>query len=172
MPAPVSRLDVRLVPAAVAAWTVTAAGIVWGVGPLLALLAAAGGLCWLLACHLLRNRFPLLRTTAVGVLGVVMVGVGFGIAVGMRTDAVRQHPLAARVGATAWVTVSPVDNPRQSGSGRLMFRGDLHRVDERETRGAVVVFAPAIDFGQLSAGQPVRFRARIEIGRASCRERV
>jgi len=158
---PVSRLDVRLVPAALAAWGVTAAGIVWGVGPLLALSGLSLGVCWLLVGYLLRNRLPLLRTTAAGVLGAAVVGAGFGVAAGLRSDAVSHHPLAARVGATAWVTVTPVDSPRQSGSGRLMFRADLRRVGDGETTGAVVVFAPAVDFGQLSAGQPVRFRASI-----------
>lgn len=161
MSTPVSRLDVRLVPAALAAWGVTAAGIVWGVGPLLALSGLGLGVCWLLVGYLLRNRLPLLRTTAAGVLGAAVVGAGFGVAAGLRSDAVSHHPLAARVGATAWVTVTPVDSPRQSGSGRLMFRADLRRVGDGETTGAVVVFAPAVDFGQLSAGQPVRFRARI-----------
>lgn len=161
MSTPVSRLDVRLVPAALAAWGVTAAGIVWGVGPLLALSGLSLGVCWLLVGYLLRNRLPLLRTTAAGVLGAAVVGAGFGVAAGLRSDAVSHHPLAARVGATAWVTVTPVDSPRQSGSGRLMFRADLRRVGDGETTGAVVVFAPAVDFGQLSAGQPVRFRARI-----------
>lgn len=158
---PVSRLDVRLVPAALTAWGVTAAGIVWGLGPLLALCGAGIGVCWLLAGYLLRNRLPLLRATAAGVLGATVVGAGFGLAAGLRSEAVRQHPLAARVGSTAPVTVTPVDSPRQSGSGRLMFRGDLNRFGDNEITGAVVVFAPAVDFGQLSAGQPVRFRARI-----------
>ena len=161
MSTPVSRLDVRLVPAALAAWGATAAGIVWGVGPLLALCGLGIGVCWSLAGYLLRNRLPLLRATAAGVLGAAAVGAGFGVSAGLRSDAVNHHPLAARVGATAWVTVTPVDSPRQSGSGRLMFRGDLSRVGDGETTGAVVVFAPAVDFGQLSAGQPVRFRARI-----------
>lgn len=161
MVTPVSRLDVRLVPAALAAWGATAAGIVWGVGPLLAVCGVGIGVCWLLVGYLLRNRLPLLRATAAGVLGAAAVGAGFGVSAGLRSDAVNHHPLAARVGATAWVTVIPVDSPRQSGSGRLMFRGDLSRLGDGETTGAVVVFAPSVDFGQLSAGQPVRFRARI-----------
>lgn len=161
MPDPVSRLDVRLVPAATAAWAVTAAAIVWGIGVLLAVLGAAIGISWALAGHRWPNRFPLLRATAAGVLGVAVVGAGFGIAAELRSDAVRQHPLAARSGETAWVNLSAVDSPRQTGSARLLFRGELHRVAEVEMAGTVVVFASTADFGQLSAGQPVRFRARI-----------
>jgi competence protein ComEC len=54
-----------------------------------------------------------------------------------------------------------MDSPRQTGPGRLIFRGDLSRVAGAEMSGTVVVFAPAVDFGQLTAGQPVGFRARI-----------
>jgi competence protein ComEC len=42
-----------------------------------------------------------------------------------------------------------------------MFRAALIRVADDETTGHVVVFAPGVDFGSLTAGQPARFRARI-----------
>ena len=151
----------RLVPAALAAWAVTAAGVVWGLGPLLALLGAGVGTAWGMACHRLGDRYPMLRATASGVLGAAVVGAGFGIAIGLRSAAAYDHPVAARAGATEWVTVTPVESPRQSGPGRLMFRADLDRVGDGEMSGAVTVFAPAVDFGQLSAGQSARFRARV-----------
>jgi len=158
---PAPRLDVRLVPAGVVAWAVTAAGIVWGIGPLLALISAGIAIGWALLGYLVGNRFPMLRATAAGVLGAAVVGTAFGFAAGLRSDALRQHPLSARIGATVSVSVTPVESPRQYGPGRLMFRGDLNRIGDAEITGAVVVFASAADFGQLSAGQPVRFRARI-----------
>ncbi|MBU3751598.1 MAG: ComEC/Rec2 family competence protein [Mycobacterium sp.] len=151
----------RLVPAALAAWGMTAAGIVWGVGPLLGLLGAAAGICWALPGLRWPDRFPLLAATATGVLTAAVVGAGFGVAAGLRSDAVRHHPLATRAGTTAWVSVTPTDSPRQSGPGRLMFRAELKRVGEDEMTGTAVVFAPAGDFGQITAGQPTRFRARI-----------
>ena len=154
-------VDLRLVPGAMAAWAVSAAGIVWGVGPPLALLSALGGTGWWLAGLWFGDRVPVLRAATAAVLGTAVLGVGFGLAIGLRCDAVRHHPLVQRFGSTAWVTVVPGDTPRQSGPGRLMFRADLTQIDDAETSAAVTVFAPAVDFGQLTAGQPARFRARI-----------
>ncbi len=161
MAEPAVRLDLRLVPAAAAAWAVTAAGVVWGLGPLLAGIGAAGAAVWALACHLAGDRHPWLRAAAAGVLAASVVGAGFGAAVALRADAVERHPLAALVGTTAWVTVAPSESPRQSGPGRMMFRARLHRVADAESSGLVTVFAPVEGFGQLGAGQPARFRARI-----------
>ena len=45
-----------------------------------------------------------------------------------------------------------------------MFRGDLKAVDDRPLGGRVVVFASGIGFGELTAGRPATFRARV--GRA------
>ncbi|MEI7517538.1 MAG: hypothetical protein WCJ98_03560, partial [Mycobacteriaceae bacterium] len=38
MPQTATRLDVRLVPAALTAWSVTAAGICWSIGPVIAVI--------------------------------------------------------------------------------------------------------------------------------------
>lgn len=156
-----ARIDVRLVSAAAVAWAVTAAGIAWDIGPLLAAMSATIGLGWVLACHCFGDGRPVLRAAAAGVLGAAVVGAGFGAAVGLRSDAVRQHPLASMTGSTVWVTVAAAESARPSGPGRLMFRARLIRVADAAESGAVVVFAPAVDFGQWSAGQPARFRARI-----------
>lgn len=155
---PAARLDLRLVPAALTAWAVTAAGILWPVGAVLAagcavIAAAAALLGW-------RGGGPM-RTGAVVVTGAAVVGAGFAVAVALRSDAVRAHPLTHRVGATATLTVSPTESPRSLGNGRLMFPANLDRVDDGESSGRVVVFAPVLGFAELSAGQPVRFRARI-----------
>ena len=47
------------------------------------------------------------------------------------------------------------------GSARLMFRGDLARVEDGEMSGAVTVFATGSDFGRAMPGQPISFRARL-----------
>lgn len=154
-------LDVRLVPGALVAWAVTAAGLAWGLGPLLALLSAATGAGWGLACLRFGERVPVLRAAAAGVLGTAVLGAGFGFAIGLRCEAVRHHPVTQRLGTTAWVTVTPGESPRQSGPGRLMFRADLSGIDDAEASGAVTVFARSVDFGRLTAGQPASFRARI-----------
>lgn len=160
-PEAATPLDLRLVPAALTAWVVTAAGIVWPIGSMLAAacaVTAAGGAAlvwWGHAVH------PAIRAGAVAVIGVALVGVGFGVAVGLRSTAVREHPLSHRFGTSASLTVTATESPRPLGNGRLMFRADLDRVGEVEMSGRVVVFAPALGFGELSAGQPARFRARI-----------
>lgn len=43
----------------------------------------------------------------------------------------------------------------------MMFRATVQRLRDDETSGRVVVFARALDFGELMVGQPVQFRARI-----------
>ncbi len=72
-----------------------------------------------------------------------------------------EHPIAHRFGTAASLTVTPTESPRSLGNGRLMFRANLNRLGDGEMSGRVVVFAPVLGFGELSAGQPARFRARI-----------
>lgn len=161
MPPEAPRPDLRLVPAALTAWGVTAAGIVWQVGPALAVVCVVLGLGWWAAARRHTDEHSLLRVAVAGVLGAAVVGAGFGVAVGLRSDAARNHPIGQRFGTTAWVTITPVENPRPVTGGRVMLRGDLMAVAESGVSGPVVVFAPGADFGLAWAGQPVRFRARI-----------
>jgi hypothetical protein len=76
MPPPASELDLRLVPGALTAWAVTAAGITFGVGFLLAGLSAVAALGWWAAGHRGGDRWPALRTSAAAVLGAAVVGAG------------------------------------------------------------------------------------------------
>ncbi len=156
-PDPAPALDLRLVPAALTAWSVTAAGIVWPVGPAIAVGCLVFGAAWSLLCC----RAGALRAGAAGVLGAAVLGAGFGIAVGLRSDAVRNHAITHRFGGTSWVTVTPAESPRTLGSGRLMFRGSIEHLGDDETSGQVVVFASAAGFSDLTAGRPARFRARL-----------
>ncbi len=157
-------LDVRLVPAALACWAVTAAGIVWPIGAVLAgccaVLAVGSGLLWWRA----RGR-PGARLAAVGagLLAIGVVGAGYGLAVALRADAVAHHPITATFGTVAPVTVMPSESPLTLGSGRLMFRATLLRLRDDEISGRVVVFARAAEqgYGELAVGRPVRFTARI-----------
>ncbi|MDT5134081.1 MAG: competence protein ComEC, partial [Mycobacterium sp.] len=43
----------------------------------------------------------------------------------------------------------------------LLFRATLRQLNDDETSGRTVVFAPARDFGAVMVGQPMRFRARV-----------
>jgi len=151
--------DLRLVPAALTAWGVTAAGILWaGAAPLLATTTAVGGT--LLVTRWWRGRQS---NAAVwpGVLAVTVVGIAFSIAVTLRVQDVAQHPMSGHIGATVSVVVVAAESPRMVGGGRLMFRGDLRAVNEHPVRGRVVVFGSGIGYGELTAGRPAAFRARI-----------
>ncbi|BCQ08516.1 hypothetical protein JMUB5695_01951 [Mycobacterium heckeshornense] len=157
-----ARWDLRLVPAALSSWIVTAAGIRWPVGGAaalvcLALAAWSGALWW----HGRSRRSACTRTVSVGLLGAAVVGAGFGLAIALRTEAVDHHPVTAAFGHAVAVTVTPTESAIGVGRGRLLFRATLHRLGTDEMSGRVVVFAPAADFGEVVAGQPLRFTARI-----------
>lgn len=154
----------RLVPAALTCWAVSAGGIWWPIGRTLAwccvaVIGASGALAW----HALRRpgQAARLRAIAAGLAGIGVVGAGFGFAIALRVDAVDHHPITAAYGMTAAVTVTPTESPVSLGSGRLMFRATLQRLRDDEMSGRVVVFARAADFGGLMVGQPLRFSARI-----------
>ncbi|QLL10341.1 ComEC/Rec2 family competence protein [Mycobacterium vicinigordonae] len=154
----------RLVPAALVCWAVTAAGIVWPVGAALAgccgLLAIGSGLLWWRA-----RRAPNARLAAAStsLLAIGVVGAGYGLAVALRADAVSHHPITASFGTVVPVTVMPSESALTLGSGRLLFRATLLRLHDDEISGRVVVFARASEegFGDLMVGRPVRFTARI-----------
>jgi len=159
-----AQLDVRLVPAALTSWIVTAAGIVWPVGRVLAwccaVVAVAAGAMWFCAARRPKRASQSGAINA-GLVAVGVVGAGFGLAIGLRADAVARHPITAAFGASAPVTVTPSESAVSLGSGRLMFRATLQYLREDEMSGRVVVFARASDFGDTMVGRPIRFTARI-----------
>jgi len=163
-----AHVDVRLVPAALTGWAVTAAGIWWPIGQVIplccvALIAAAGAL----ACHSARRpgASAWLQAVSAGLVAIGVVGAGFGFAIALRVDAVGHHPITRAYGTVGLVTVTPDESAVSLGSGRLMFRATLQRLRAEEISGRVVVFARASDFGPqtgaVMVGQPVRFAAHI-----------
>lgn len=152
-----SSVDVRLVPSALTGWTVTAAGIVWGpsaavVSAVVAVLVAALTV-WRL--HVVRQMaWPV-------VLAVAAVGVAFAVAVGLRVHDAQHHPIVSQYGSTAKVVVMPSEAPRMLRGARMMFRANLVMLDGNPTDGRVVVFASGVDYGEITAGRPTAFRARI-----------
>jgi competence protein ComEC len=152
-------VDLRLVPAALTCWTVTAAGIVWELGTAAAVLGVLTGVVAALVRW--RSARTAVRAVSTGILAVSVVGAGFGIAITLRANGVRDHPITEQIGAAREVTVTPTESPRFIRSGRVLIKADLVAVADRELSGRVVVFAAARDFGQVGPGQPVRFMARI-----------
>jgi competence protein ComEC len=153
-------VDLRLVPAALTSWAVTAAGIVWqaagAVSVAAAAVAATVAAGWWVRDRD-RNRS---RVLGAGVVAVAVVGIAFAIAIGLRVHEVRHHPVVQRYGAIAAVTVTPTESPRVT-NGRTMFRGSLLNFDGNAVSGRVTVFGSDPDFTRLYAGRPVTFRARV-----------
>lgn len=159
----ISRLDLRLVPAALTSWAVTAAGILWQIGGSVAAAAVAVVVTAVVGRwgSGRRESDVDVRAVATGVVAVAVVGAGFAVAVGFRVADLRHHPIVERYGTIAAVVVTPSETPRSLGGGRMMFRGSLQRVGDAETSGRVVVFTRAVEFAAVTAGQPASFRARI-----------
>ena len=158
-----ARLDLRLVPAALTGWAVTAAGIIWPVGgSVLAVAVAIAATAvvgrWGSGC---RESRADVAAVASGVVAVAVVGAGFAVAIGLRVGELRHHPIVERYGTVATVVVTPTETPRSLGGGRMMFRGSLQRVGGSEVAGRVVVFTRTVEFAGLTAGRPASFRARI-----------
>jgi competence protein ComEC len=158
-----ARLDLRLAPAALTSWAATATGILWGAGGSVVVVAVA------IAATAAVGRWGSgrresgvdMRAVATGVLAVAIVGVGFSLAVGLRVAELRHHPIVEHYGTVAAVVVTPTETPRSLGSGRMMFRATLQRVDDGEMSGRVVVFTRSVDFADLTAGRPASFRANV-----------
>ncbi|GAS94090.1 ComEC/Rec2-like protein [Mycolicibacterium canariasense] len=156
-------LDLRLVPAALTSWAVTAAGIIWPVG---AVPAAAASIMLAVLLRRFTGRLaaaepdrPIFGTA--GVLAVAMVAAAFAVSIGLRSHDVRHHPVTARIGTTVTVTVTPAETPRVLAGGRLLFRAALRELAGAPADGAVTVFAPAWRGGEVTAGRPTTFRARV-----------
>lgn len=155
-----SRLDLRLVAPALTSWVVTATGILWQVTGLVAALVVAlaatatAGWC----VNEPNGRRRAIRSL---VLAVAVVGAGFAVAIALRVDAHRSHPITERYGTVAAVVVTPTESLRTLGGNRAMFRASLRTLDGHQTNGRVVIFASAAEFSELVAGRPVGFRARI-----------
>ena len=159
----VGRLDLRLVPAALTSWAVTAAGILWQIGGSVA--AAAVGIVATAAVGRWgsgrRDSDVDVGAVVTGVVAVAVVGAGFAVAVGLRVAELRDHPIAEHYGTIAAVVVTPTETPRPLSGSRMMFRGSLQRLGDTEMSGRVVVFTRAVEFADLTAGRPASFRARI-----------
>ena len=157
------HLDLRLVPAALTCWAVTAAGILWSISGVVVVLSAAVALSASAAWGSSRRGETRggARMTAAGVAAIALIGLGFAIAVQLRVEQARHHPLVDRYGTVVFVIVTPNETPRSLGGGRLMFRGSLQTVGSDEMSGRVVVFASMAGFAELTAGRPAAFKARV-----------
>jgi competence protein ComEC len=155
----VPHYDLRLVPAALTGWAVTAAGILWRAGAVLTAVCAVIAV----VCAVLHRRreHTELRLVYTVILAAAVVGVGFGIAITLRDNAIGEHPITQSAGRETEVTVLVTESPRAVGSDRMMIRADLRLVGDNQMRGRVLIFASAHKYSDVAAGQSVRLRARI-----------
>ena len=161
LPSGTAPPDVRLVPAALTSWAVTAAGILWSPVASAWVVAAAAAVTALAGWWLRDGPANARSAFWPAVLAVAVVGIAFAMAVGLRVADVRHHPIAAHFGATVAVIVTPSESPRFLGGTRMLIRGTLAALDGDPSSGRVVVFASAVEYGDLTAGRPVAFRARV-----------
>lgn len=162
-------LDLRLVPAALTAWAVTAAGIVWAqAGSLAAMAGAVTGTAavgwW---CSRGEGRAADRRTVGTSVAAVLVLGGGMCVAVGLRVDEARRHPVSGYFGEATTVVVAPTETPRVLAGGRTMFRGSLLELAGVRSSGRVIVFASGGEYSRVMARQPVAFRAQVSAPKRS-----
>ena len=155
------RLDVRLVPAALVGWGVTAAGIQWQIGARLALVCAVFAAAAGVLCRYAGRARPGWRLAGAALAAASVVGAGFGWAVALRTASMQAHPITAAFGSTATVTVTASESPLSAGARRVMFRATLQRLDGADSSGRVVVFSSGMNFAEVMVGRPMTFRAKV-----------
>lgn len=151
--------DLRLVPAALTAWLVTAVVIRWPLGPFIATASAALALAGIV--FQLRRPDRKHRAIIGAVTAAAAVAAGFAVAATLRTEAVADHSLGRRAGQIVDVELVPTESPRTVGGDRLLLPATLRSVDRTPAGGRVTVFAPANRFDGIGVGQPVVFRARV-----------
>ena len=155
------RVDVRLVPAALTSWAVTAAGITWPVGSKLVIGCLLVAVFSFVAGRRCAPGSELSRIVTTALLAASLTGAGFGVAINLRTNSIDEHPILDRLGSGVEVMVVPTESPRPIGTGRMLIPANLRAVDGHRMRGRVVVFAPIPGFSRVIVGQPLSFHATI-----------
>ncbi|CCQ16010.1 putative DNA internalization competence protein ComEC/Rec2 [Rhodococcus sp. AW25M09] len=164
--------DVRLVPAAVVCWSITAVGILGGPGGALVATASTGTVVlfgsW--ALHLVAARRTATGPSWAGVATVVMLALCFGAAIWLQMRAVAEHPVAAAAENRAWITASVrlEEDPRRlssAGPSMVLVKAELDRVDLVGTAlfvgGRVSIIAPESSWSALLPGQEITVRGRL-----------
>ena len=118
-----ARLDLRLVPAALTCWVVTAAGILQPVGAVLAIVCVVAAGAVLAARHRIPGYADGLGAGLLAVCVWVRAS-GSRSPCGPTTSATT--PLLNGSARSTEVTVTVTESPRSVGSGRVMFRANLN----------------------------------------------
>ncbi|OZD04381.1 competence protein ComEC [Rhodococcus sp. 06-235-1A] len=164
--------DVRLVPATLACWSITAIGILGGPGA--AVVATSSTIVVALFGSLALRRFSARRAASgpswAGVAAVVVLALCFGGAIWLQTRSIAEHPVAAAAESRAWITASVQleEDPRRltaPGPAMVMLKAELTRVDvggeALNVGGRVSIIAPESSWAGLLPGQRITVRGRL-----------
>ncbi|MGV8872245.1 MAG: ComEC/Rec2 family competence protein [Rhodococcus sp. (in: high G+C Gram-positive bacteria)] len=164
--------DIRLVPAAVVCWSITAVGILGGPGTALA--ATASTIVVVLLGAVVLRRISTHRAAAgpswAGVVTIIVLALCFGGAIWLQMRALEAHPVAAAAEHRAWITASVrlEEDPRRlssAGHSMVMTKAGLTRVDvggeALYVGGRVSIIAPESSWSSLLPGQEITVRGRL-----------
>ncbi|MFI8565240.1 ComEC/Rec2 family competence protein [Rhodococcus sp. NPDC078407] len=166
--------DVRLVPAVVVCWSITAVGIHGG--PAAALAATASTVAAVVLGAMVLRRVARRRSAAApsgaGVAAVIALALCFGGAICLQMYALADHPVAAAAENRAWITASVQleEDPRRlssAGPPMVMAKAEMTRVDvggdALYVGGRVSIIAPESSWSALLPGQEVTVRGRLGV---------
>ncbi|MFI0463874.1 ComEC/Rec2 family competence protein [Saccharopolyspora sp. 5N102] len=171
----IARLDLRLVPAALAVWAVTLTGLLAGWVP-----AAVVALLALLAAPLVWKAVRA-RPVARGALVVLLLAGVAATGIAVRVHAVEHHPVRLAAGhgerATLRVTLTSAPTPLRGASfgarraaDRSLVRAELQAGELTGRRvladGSVVLLVPTEQWRNLIAGQQVTATGKVSPPRA------
>lgn len=164
--------DVRLVPAVVGCWSITAIGILGGPGAAVAATVSTSVVVLLgsLVLRRLATRCAASGPSWAGVATVIALALCFGGAIWLQMCAVADHPVAAAAEERAWITASVrlEEDPRRlmsTGPSMVMTKAELTRVDvggeALYVGGRVSIIAPESSWSALLPGQQITVRGRL-----------
>ncbi|MDV7136116.1 ComEC/Rec2 family competence protein [Williamsia muralis] len=159
-------LDVRLVPAAVGAWTMTVVGIVGPLGITVAASVSVSVVALVAIAWTARGSRLLVLPVVLGVAGTMA---GFGWALVVRQHQLAEHPLAAESmrGSKTTMTLRVSDDPRIiAGTDRVVLAVDVVSVRGRDVADtAATVLGPMDGWSGLVPGQTLSTVAKVSAPR-------
>ncbi|RRQ25772.1 ComEC family competence protein [Rhodococcus sp. Eu-32] len=158
--------DIRLVPAAAAAWTATVAGVLFGSAVAVVLAVVCMSIAALL-CVSTRGV-----GWGVGLIAFAVAGACYSGATALHSSAVESSPVTSAAADKAWVSAAVVvrEDPRRlryPGPATVSVRAELEQIDiggvPVRHGGRILVVAPADGWEHVVPGQSVTLRGRLAL---------
>lgn len=164
--------DVRLIPAVVVCWSITAVGIIGGPGAAVVATVATAVTVVVGALVLRRvaTRCAASGPSWAGVVTVIALALCFGGAIWIQMCALVSHPVAVAADNRGWITaaVRLEEDPRRlssAGPSMVMTKAEMTRVDvggeALYVGGRVSIIAPESSWSELLPGQEITVRGRL-----------